>query len=182
MKAIRMAALAAVALLLLSAVGAQDSPNDLPAYATLEEAGVHAIQRAYECSHYYECGGVIAQRPDGKFVVGPVESDGDGTSVSIRHSVPSGWKEVASYHTHPCLTKTHLPSFFSPQDIEGDVELRETGFLGDLCTGDVHEFTPGRDSPNDAEAGLDTGVWLTHGRIIGHITVDNTVIEPNTGL
>lgn len=163
-------------------VVAPGSPDALPAYDTLEEAGVHAIQRDAECSIYYECGGVIAQRPDGKFVVGPVSSSRQGDSVSFEPTVPFGWTLVADHHTHPCLDKTHAPSFFSPQDIESDTMQRVTGFMGDLCTGDVHEFTPGRDSPNDTELALGEGVYLTHGRIVGHITVSKTVIEPNTGL
>lgn len=158
------------------------SPDELPAYDTLEEAGVHGIQRAIECSIYYECAGSIAQRPDGKFVVGPTGSDDHGDSVDVDHSVPPGWKLVADYHTHPCLNRTHLPDFFSAQDMAGSTMLKITGFMGDLCTGDVHEFTPGRDAPNDTEVRPDSGVYLSRGRIVGHVAVPNTVIEPNTGL
>src|SRR5580658_3157082 len=61
-----------------------------PSYDTLEEAAVHGAQRLYECSHVYECGGSIAQRPDGKFVVGPVRTDYSGDSVAISHGVPMG--------------------------------------------------------------------------------------------
>jgi hypothetical protein len=156
-------------------------PDALPAYDTLEEAGVHGVLRAYECSHAYECGGPIAMRPDGKFVVGPVKSTYSGDSVELSHGVPAGWILVADYHTHPCNNTSHAVSFFSPQDIAG-YELRKiVGFMGDLCTGDVHEFRPGVDSPNGDPIPGEPGYWLSHGRVVGQIQVDGKSQEPNTG-
>lgn len=156
--------------------------DDLPAYDTLEEAGVHAIARAYQCSHAYECGGPIAQRPDGKFVVGPVYSSYLGDSLEMHHGVPPGWKLVADYHTHPCLPQHHDVPYFSPQDLEGYLSERLPGFMGDLCTGNVHEFVPGKDAPDNEEPPNDPGVHLTQGRIVGHIAVDGIDQEPNTGM
>ena len=153
--------------------------ESLPSYDTLEEAAVHAAERAYKCSHAYECGGSIAQRPDGRFVVGPVKSTYSGDSVAISHAVPGGWKLVADYHSHPCNAKSHEVAFFSPLDIEGSTMDRITGIMVDLCTGNVHEFTPGRDSPNNEK--VVDGVYLTQGRIVGHITVDGKSQEPLTG-
>lgn len=158
------------------------SPDSLPAYPTLEEAGVYAAKRLYQCSHVYECGGVIAKRPDGKFEVGPVSSSYDGDHVGIDHSVPPGYKMVADYHSHPCLPDSHAVEFFSPQDIAGDTALRIVGFMLDECTGAVHEFTPGRDAPNDVQVDEMELIFLTRGRVVGHIVVDGKNQEPKTGL
>lgn len=168
---------------LASILGLLAPPNvdTLPAYNTLEEAGVHAIERAYKCSHAYECAGALAQRPDGKFVVGPVRSDYSGDSVRIQHRVPIGWKLVGDYHTHPCNADSHANPFFSGEDMASVTELRITGFMGDLCTGKVHEFTPGKDVPNDEQPDKEDPVWLTQGRVIGQIKVDGKSMEPDEG-
>src|ERR1700674_4119454 len=122
------------AALTLAATGASNAPvepvpqqillpmqldvNGLTGYDALEEAGVHGIERAYQCSHAYECSGSIALRPsDGKYVVGPVRSDYAGDSVQVNHSVPPGWKLVADFHTHPCNADSHDVGYFSPQDM-----------------------------------------------------------------
>ena len=154
----------------------------LPGYDTLEEAGVQGIARAYRCSHVYECGGPIALRlSDGKFVVGPVESSHAGDHVYIDYDLPDGLKLVADYHTHPCNPVGYIPEVFSPADIAGDTSQRITGFMGDLCTGKVHEFTPGKDTPNDTYVPR-AGIYSTQGRIIGSIAVDGKIQEPNTGM
>ncbi len=154
----------------------------LPAYDTLEEAGVHAIERAYRCSHVYECGGPIAQRPDGKYVVGPVHSSYAGDSLDMHHGVPLGWKLAADYHTHPCLPQHHDVPYFSPQDLEGYLSEHLPGFMGDLCTGNVHLFVPGKDAPDNEQPPKDPDVHLTQGRIVGQLKVDGVDQEPNTGI
>ena len=160
--------------------GIEGALDKLPSYATLEEAAVHAMMRGSQCSHYYECGGAIAQRPDGKYVVGPISSDSEGDSTHISHTVPPGWKLVADYHTHTCLKATHYVDFFSPQDVMGYLTDNIVGFMGDMCTGDVHEFVPGKDSPNDVRVA--ENLYLTHGRVIGHFPVSGIIVEPDTGL
>jgi hypothetical protein len=154
----------------------------LPAYDTLEEAGVHAIARAYKCSHVYECGGAIAQRPDGKFVVGPVYSSYEGDSLEIHHRVPPDWTLVADFHTHPCLPQHHDVPYFSPPDLISAISSHVIAFMGDTCTGNVHMFVPGKDAPDNEQPPNDPGVYLTQGRIVGHITVDGIDVEPNTGM
>jgi Domain of unknown function (DUF4329) len=162
--------------------GFLSAPVDGPrGYDTLEEAGVHASARAYQCSHAYECGGVIAQRPDGKYVVGPIQSTYSGDSLETSSSVPAGWKLVANYHSHPCNNESHFTTFFSPIDISNNLSHRITGFMVDLCSGDVHEFDPSKDSPNDTEM-PDEGRFATKGRIVGHITVDGKSQEPDLGM
>lgn len=156
--------------------------NALTGYDTLEEAGVHAIERAYQCSHAYECSGSIALRPsDGKYVVGPVRSDYSGDSVGVDHRVPVGWKLVADFHTHPCNADSHDVGYFSPQDMAESTAEKITGFMGDLCTGEVHAWLAGRDSPNDVYL-EDQDIYLAKGRIVGHITVDGKSMEPDQGI
>jgi hypothetical protein len=154
----------------------------LPSYGTLEEAGIAGIARDYQCSHVYECGGLIAQRPDGRFVVGPVHSDYEGDSVSMPSVVPKDWKRAGTHHTHPCMPTSHEVPFFSPQDLMGDISGHTIGFMGDLCTGEVHEFNPAKDAPADTPLPGDKDTWSTKGRIIGKIAVDGVSTEPKTGL
>jgi len=154
---------------------------ELPAYDTLEEAGVRASLRASQCSFVYECGGAIAQRPDGKFVVGPVMSSYSGDSVEVPHGVPDGWKLVADFHTHPCLSSSHTPSYFSGPDVANSVRYHIVGFVVDLCTGLVHEFDPSKLSGEGAKAAL-SGGYSTLGKIVGHITVNGLDLEPVMGL
>jgi hypothetical protein len=164
----------------VSVAPAPAGPDSLPAYSTLEEAGTRAIARAYQCSHVYECGGVIAQRPDGKYVVGPVRSDYSGDSVEIAYGVPMGYKLAADYHIHPCLPQSHHVAYFSPADTSNNIARHLIGFMGDLCTGKVHEFDPLTMKP-DTDT-LEDGLYLTQGKIVGQISVDGTKQEPNTGL
>ena len=156
--------------------------EDLPAYDNLQEAAVHAIARDYQCSHAYECAGVIAQRPDGKYVVGPVHSDYAGDHVHVPHGVPAGWRLIADQHTHPCLAESHEVGFFSPDDLQGDISEKLIGIMGDLCTGEVHLFNPASDVPNAVELPGNAGVFSTKGHIIGKITVDGKSMEPDTGI
>lgn len=155
--------------------------DNLPAYDTLEEAAVHAEERAYKCSHVYECGGVIAVRPDGKYVVGPVKTSYSGDSLGSGHSVPSKWKLAGDYHTHPCLPDSHLPGYFSSQDTMSNTFLRIPGFVADLCTGKIHEFDPAT-TRSDAEFGEAADGYLTSGKIIGQIAVEGKSLEADTGL
>lgn len=153
----------------------------LPRYDELHDAAAAAAQMLYACSHYYECGNIIAQDPNGKYVVGRVLASMDhGDEVQIPHGVPAGWKFIAEAHSHPCLKDSHEVPFFSPQDLMGYVSGRFTGYMLDQCTGDVHEFVPGRDSPNELEMPGNPGTFSTHGVIVAHIPVDGKSVEPVT--
>jgi hypothetical protein len=152
----------------------------LPSYATIEEAGLQAILRAYKCSPYYECTGAIAQRPDGRFVVGSVHSDYSGDKVEGAHGVPKGWRLAGDFHTHPCLPESHYPGIFSPQDIEDILEHGVVGFLGDLCTGKVHMFDPRTMAPHTHL--FEDGSWSTEGKVIGVIPVTGVSLEPVQGM
>jgi hypothetical protein len=152
----------------------------LPSYATIEEAGLQAILRAYKCSPYYECTGAIAQRPDGRFVVGSVHSDYSGDKVEGAHGVPKGWKLVGDFHTHPCLPDSHYPGVFSPEDIDSIMAHGVIGFLGDLCTGKVHMFDPHTMAPQTHL--FEDGSWSTEGKVIGVIPVSGLSVEPKQGM
>ena len=156
--------------------------SKMSAYDTLEEAAVHAAQRLYTCSQYYECSGIIAKREsDGKFINGPVRSDYSGDSVQVNNGHPVGTEVTASIHSHPCHEETHYDTFFSPEDLMGFITHKQIGFMVDFCTGDVHEFDPAKDSPAETELPNDEGTFATHGRIVGHIVVSKFVVEPNQG-
>lgn len=149
-------------------------------FPTLNEAAIYAIQRAYKCSHYYECGGLIATSLDGKiFYVGTVRTDFSGDSVELGKSAPPGYKLVADFHTHPCLGKSHYVSSFSPQDISLIVEHGTIGIVGDLCTGDVHLYDPHTMAPDTVL--LEEDAPSTPGITIGKIAVDGVNLEPDTG-
>ena len=155
----------------------------LPGYDTLEEAAVHMAARLYQCSHAYECAGVIAQRPsDGKFVNGPVRSSYSGDSVEYSLTVPEGWKLAAAAHSHPCNPQSHANPYFSPMDLQGYLTYKVTGIMVDLCTGKVHEFDYLRDSPNNESPPEMPGSWMTQGRIVGQIDVDGASQEPKQGM
>jgi hypothetical protein len=156
----------------------------LPGYDTLVEAGIHAGARAVACSEVYECGGAIAQRPDGKFVVGPVSSSYYGDSVNADYGVPTGWKLAAGYHAHPCLPDSHFPWLFSPQDMANAFYMGVPEFVVDQCSGKVHEFDPKVDKQNDVviEGGRH---YASGGRIVGSVPIPgglNVSKEPDTGL
>jgi len=155
----------------------------LPAFDTLQEAGVYGIVRSYLCSPYYECGGIIIRRlGDGKYVVGPVHTDYSGDSLEQDHHVPPGYVLVADFHTHPCLPQSHSVSYFSPQDISGNLAEHTIGFMGDLCSGDVHEFDPLKDRPADEPVPGTPGIYSTRGRVIGHVQITRVSLEADQGV
>jgi hypothetical protein len=138
---------------------------ELTRFGTLHEAVMYDAVRLERCSHYYECAGVIAIDPSGKFVASAVHSDYAGDHVSMNHDVPPGWVLAADIHSHPCVPH-HVPSMFSPQDMIGSIITRTTSFMVDFCTGDVHEFIPGVTRPDLMPV---DNIWLTPGIIVGHV-------------
>jgi hypothetical protein len=147
--------------------------SQLPTFSTLVEAGVHGVARAYQCSRYYECGGIIATDRVGKFVVFPVASDYASDHVSIDDdNLPDGYIVVATYHTHPCIAR-YVTQMFSPNDLMNAILGEAVAFMGDLCTGKVHEFDPNADKPNTEQVG--PTLWLTQGRIVGQITLTEPI-------
>lgn len=138
-------------------------------YDTLHEAAVHAAVRLEECSHFYECAGLIVQKPGEKsFIVGPVHTSYQSSHVAIQdEDLPQGWKIAADVHSHPCLPG-YVTAVFSPTDLIGALMSRTTSFMVDLCTGDVHEFIPGVTRVDETKM-EDEDVYLTGGKIVGHV-------------
>jgi hypothetical protein len=128
-------------------------------------------------SQYYEWGGLVAKMPNAKFVALPPSTDLSGDSVSIRSKNSTSFglnaEVVGTYHTHPCVQE-HDVEFFSPPDLQEAIYWHKLVFMGDFCTGGVHEFVPG-DKP-DAEPAHDRGLFLTKGRIIGAFTAPHAEV------
>lgn len=152
----------------------------LPSYETVNEAAVILSARLYQCSHVYECSGVIALQSDGRYSTSAVRSDEQGDRVSVIKVVPPGWKIVADVHSHPCLPDSHFPAVFSPEDVSSATMHRTPGYMVNLCTGVVRVFDPTKDSPNDAVL-EEVDFYGAIGRIVGTIPVDGKSVEPNEG-
>ena len=136
-------------------------------FSDLHQAAVVNAQRLEECSRYYECSGSIIVKPNGKFALGPLHTDFQSDHVSIDHSaVPTGWEIAADEHSHPCLPG-YATALFSPQDMIGALISNTTGFMVDLCTGDVHEFLPGKTKVNETQ--VEPGIGLSGGKVIGNV-------------
>jgi hypothetical protein len=160
-------------------VGQLDGTNAWHRFDTLHEAAMYAAVRLEQCSHYYECSTFIAKDSHGKFAVGPARTDYSGDSVRISANTPEDWDIVATVHTHPCL-EHHYPGLFSAPDMIGDIVSRTTGYMVDLCTGDVHEFIPGVNKPDDVK--IEDSMWLSAGAIIGHVAAFPNAANADTGI
>lgn len=152
----------------------------LPSYETVNEAAVVLAARLYQCSHVYECSGVVALRPDGRYSNSGVHSDEQGDRVSVTKLVPPGWKIVADVHSHPCLPDSHFPATFSPEDVAAATMHRLPGYMVNFCTGVVRVFDPTKDSPNDAVL-EEVDFYGAIGRVVGTIPVDGKSVEPVEG-
>jgi hypothetical protein len=139
-------------------------------FDTIQEAGVYALQNAYNQSNAYEYGGIILETSEHKFLISAPTTKYSGDSTEIDHTNThfKTWI-VADYHTHPCLPYTHITSLFSEPDLASNMYLNIIGFIGDLCTGKVHEFDPSKDKPDDVTVTWPSGhvESLTDGHIIG---------------
>lgn len=142
------------------------STSEWKRFDTLHEAAVAGAQRLVECSVYYECGGHIYKH-EGKFVMGPVHSNYASNTVTIPDDGPTGWETAADIHSHPCAPK-NVTQVFSPEDMIGAIVYRiPVAYMLDMCTGDVHEFIPNVTKIDEEQ--IDGEVWLSQGKIIGHI-------------
>jgi hypothetical protein len=64
----------------------------------------------------------------------------------------------------------------------GVLAYRQTGYMGDFCTGKVHVFHPGDkvDVENPTFIGRETpdeDIWLSQGKIVGTFTYPHPVVE-----
>lgn len=165
--------LLAIAFALLTSVAVAEP---VQYYDTIEEAatrGLHDITTKSSAT-FYEWGGVIIQSAAGKFAALPPETSNAGDHVRIDDDASPvlalvGATIVATYHTHPCLTGYNV-EYFSPPDLVASIFWHRITFMGDLCTGKVHEFRPGDKPDVEKPPGDGNDFWLTKGRIVGQFT------------
>jgi hypothetical protein len=147
-------------------------PVTYPKFDTAELAAIAALKQiADHHGGYYEWGGMIAKTQDGKYAFTAPSTDYEGDNVTIRRDLPPDMEVVGGYHTHPCLPQ-HDVEFFSPEDLMAVIWGHQPmEFMGDFCTGNVHQFKLG-DQPDTVAT---HGIWLTKGRIIGKFTTSAAV-------
>lgn len=167
---------------LMATVHAEDR-GDAP--ATANEAAVRTFQIVYnEHPHYYEYGGLIVLRPDGKYDSTQPESDHhvDNMDIDDDPLLVAPNKIVADYHTHPCV-EGYIPGVFSGMDLHSMRSSNHGGYILDECTGEVHYWEPGMpyDEPKDDEEKIGVIMGGRHaltakGKIVGRIVVDGKKI------
>jgi hypothetical protein len=155
----------------------EENPK-LHTFDTLREAVLYDATRLEDCSHVYECAGLIARAANGKYVTGPVWSSNFSDHVEMHDKVPYGWTLAANIHSHPCVP-AHWTGLFSPADMIGALISRTVGYMVDLCSGDVHEFIPGVTKVDEV---LVDDIYMTGGNIVGHVNAYPKDAIPNTGL
>lgn len=159
-------------LLLVSSAYADVQPVQY--YDTIEEAATHGLQSVIikPTASYYEWGGALIRNRDGKFGALPAATNhaGDHVRIDTDEVEPllalAGAAIVGTYHTHPCLAGYNV-EYFSPPDLVEAIFWRRVVFMGDLCTGKVHEFKPGDKPDVERPEGDNNGFWLTKGRVVG---------------
>lgn len=178
MRFLAYAVIAALALYLVNAHAEELGRPDIPVFDTPEAAAMDGFKQviARPLAPVYEFGGQIVRTAGGKYAALKPRTDFSGDSVRIDEGTGfiedmMGIVQVGSYHTHPCIAK-HLSAYFSPPDLYEAIYQRRLVFMGDLCTGYVHEFKPG-DKPDVDE--VDDGLWLSKGRILGKFTTAHPV-------
>lgn len=157
----------------IAVVGDITAVRIYPTYDTIEQAAIAGFKSiaADPISPYYEFGAEIVKTPDGKFLpLTPMtDFEGDRVHVGDRELEKLGIL-VGSYHTHPCLPD-HYVEFFSSDDLEEPIFYHRTAFMGDFCTGNVHEFKPG-DKPDAQQPDNDEkSFYLSKGRLIGKFII-----------
>lgn len=144
-------------------------------FDTRDKAAMIALQIAYSISPYYEHGGVLIQRPDGKFVIGVPDTEYAGDHVETDVD-PADYTDtgtiVAIYHTHPCLKNTHGVAYFSVMDLQTARINTHPSYMANLCTGEVHLYDPAKDAVPAH------GVKFS-GQIIGKFPVAGDVLDEN---
>ena len=167
---------------LLALLGGADvvSTGDWKRFDTLHEAVLYSAARLEQCSKYYECSSFFVKDDHGKIAVGPTRSDYASDHVSIRPNAPDSWEILATIHSHPCIPN-HYPNVFSPQDMMGSYMTKTTGYMVSLCTGEIHEFIPGKNAPNDVHLD-DEDIWVSAGTIVGHVDKFPDIAKANEGV
>lgn len=149
-----------------------------PKYDTLEQAAIAGLKAiaAKPTALYYEWGGHIVKTKDGKFSALASNTTYEGDHVEIDgDDFGLNGELVAGYHTHPCLP-AHDVQYFSPEDLIEPIFFHLTVFMGDFCTGNVHEFIPGDNPAVEHPHGDLQRILLTKGRIVGQFTTPHDLM------
>lgn len=147
-----------------------------PLFDTIEQAATAGLKAIAikPTAPFYEWGGKIVQTPGGKFAALPANTSFEGSAVSIRGGFPGmNTVTVGDYHTHPCLPGYYV-EYFSSEDMVGSIFYHRVLFMGDFCTGNVHEFKVG-DKPDVEHPNPDVSFYLSKGRIIGKFTTPHAL-------
>lgn len=119
-----------------------------PEFDTTEEAAVAALHASYVLTPFYEIGGVIVKKPNGKYEAELPHTEYVGDAVSLDQD-PANYNPTyqiaATFHTHPCLKQTHIPAQFSPEDLSIARTGSHVAYIADFCTGKVHKYDPIKD-------------------------------------
>lgn len=168
---------------ILVAVIAAQAAKPPTEFDSMNEAAVYGLQIAYSWTPAYERGGVVTKLADGKFAVSIPRTEYAGDHVDIDED-PDLYQGtiVATYHTHPCLPTSHVPSMFSPDDLKMARAAGHVSFIADLCTGFVHRWQPG-DSYDQFPSDNPTfkalfSPQVANGKLVGRITVNGVAQEP----
>lgn len=148
-----------------------------PFYDTIEQAAIAGFKIVADkpTGSFYEWGGQIIKSPGGKYAALPANTSYEGDSVAIKNSPFSrNAVVVGDYHTHPCMPE-HWVEYFSEEDLMGSIFYRRTIFMGDFCTGKVHEFKVG-DKPDVEKPAPNERTYVTKGRIVGVFTVPHPMM------
>lgn len=117
-------------------------------YDSLNEVAVRAVQVSYGLSNHFEFGGLLVEdTATHKFYYTTPHTDLGIDHVMVPdHRVyfpghPT-YKVVSEWHTHPCFPFSHMPTYFSPQDVQNYLMYHQVGYMGNFCNAKVQKFDP----------------------------------------
>lgn len=134
-----------LAILLASTVQAADLPITKPdgecsGFDTITSAATAALSKATKLSTEFEYGGAIFEHKGSFCFTEPVTIN-DEYAVNYRIALPSGYKLVALYHTHPGDGKSKS-EFFSANDVDTSRQLKLPMYIGIIARSQVKRFDP----------------------------------------
>lgn len=142
-------------------------------FDSLVEAATAAEKVAYDSGYDVEWGGIILKTPEGKYRFALPNSDHKPDGVAINWFYPpKGFVIAGEYHTHPCLPYSHVPEAFSIPDAASALYTQLPTFIANLCLGEVREFDPSIDSPDNVTINWQGHTFkVTSGRSVGHFSL-----------
>lgn len=154
---------------------ASECVDQPPKFCTMERAALVALAATYQISQYYEYGGIVGRDEQGMYGASLPDTDYEGDRVEIDQDPDNynhGITIVATYHTHPCLPRSHIPQLFSVPDLRIAREFNRPAFVANLCNGEVREYVPGADEVVEYK-----GQRMSKGHLVGTFKVSGTPLE-----